>query len=934
MIFNFIDILYQKRLVLLLAASIVVVACGKTDISDSEHLQRAKQYQEAGDVRASFIELKSALQQNPKNSEARLMLGELYVLVGNGAAAEKEITRAKNLGINNNYVVKLLFRSLLAQKKYDDALGLFSGRGESSDPEVFVLIGDAHLGNRDFDGAKKFYERANSIDASNLEARLGMGWVYLRTGKLEKAKGMADDVLLKNPVFSDAHSLAAEIHFQRGQFKEAVTSYKNAIGDSVSSIVTRDQFANYVGLIRAQMALQSYDDALNNINIILKSYPKHPVPMYLMALYSYQNENYQNAKEYLQKVLSISPNHTQSLLLAGSVDYALGNLQQSETYLAQYLSVVPSNIAARKLMGMVQLKLNDAEKALEYLTDVAIKGEQDVMTLALIGDAAIRSGDIEKGIKFLGKAVSKRPEDNKLRLALAHSYAQSGDIDQALKELEAISGDGPVAQQAEMAAVILHLRKKSAKSALDQALKLVAKYPESAPIISLAGGVYLTQGDRSRAVEFYNMALEKDQNYVPALLNLARLYLQDGRLSQAEKMFLNVLALKSTNAVSMMGLSQVSEQKGDTAAALSWLEEARAANESYFLPRLILGKYYLDTGLTDKANKAAQEAQKIMPNNPAALLLMGRIQLATGQALGAEKTLKQLTEAMPKAAGTYFEYAKANVASGNLKAAKISLAKSLELYPDFFQAQAALSIVDLKLGQSSQALRRSESLLKQKPNLPFGYLARSEIYLEKNDLKGAQKILEEGQQRAPSASLVKKLVDVYTEQGKTKAAVEVLEAWSVLHPEDIEILTKLGVAYQQANNFSKAKNYYELVLAKEKNNLAVVNNMAMLLLSLGQKSDALEFAERAYGLNPSSISVVDTLAWINLENGSNEKAYRLFQGVKENIRSPSMQYHYAVSLEKVGKLQEARKELKGLLATDKAFDDRAAAEKLYKTLTN
>lgn len=934
MFFRYIDTLGHGRLVLLLIVSLVLVACGKTEISDAEHVQRAKKYQEAGDIRASLIELKNALQQSPNNSEARLMLGELYVLVGSGAAAEKEIRRAQSLGVNNSYIVKLLSRSLLVQKKYDDALKLFLDSEKSSDSEVFVLIGDAHLGNRDFDEANKSYSKANDIDPGNLEARLGLGWVYLRTGKLEKAKDIADEVLSKNSASKNAHSLNAEIYFRRGQYKEAVSSYRSAIGDSVPSIVTRDQFINYVGVIRGEMALQAYDDALKNINIILKSYPKHPVPMYLMALYSYQNKNYQNAKEYLQKVLKVSPSHLQSLLLTGSVDYALGNLQQSESYLVQYLNVVPSDIGARKLMGMVQLKLNDPEKALEYLTDIAIKGEQDVMTLALIGDASIRSGDIDRGIEFLGKAVSKRPEDNKLRLALAQSYIQSGDIERALKELENITGDGPVAQQAEMTTVIVYLRKKSAKAAIDQALKLVAKYPDSAPILTLAGGVYSTQGDHSSAAELYHKALDKDQNYVPALLNLARLTLQDGRISQAEKMFSNILALEPSNAMTMMGLSQISEQKGNTIAAVSWLEEARAANEDYFLPRFILGKYYLDTGVVDKAYTAAQEAQKIMPKNPGVLLLMGRAQLARGEALSAEKTFKQLTVEMPKAAGAYFEYAKANIEAGKLKVAKNSLIKSLELYPNFFQAQAALSLVDLKQGNINQALKRSESLLKEKPDSPFGYLSQSEIYLVKNDIKSARMILEEGQQKAPNILLVKKLADVYTSQGNTKDAVQVLEAWSHSHPEDTEILTKLGIAYQQENNFSNAKSTYEKVLAKEKNNLAVVNNMAMLLLSMGQKSKALEYAEQAYGLNPSSVSVVDTLAWINIENGNNEKAYRLFQGIKENIRSPSIQYHYAVSLVNAGKLQEAQNVLNDLLEKYKAFNDRTAAEKLSNGLKN
>ena len=78
MIFRFLDTMVHGRMVSLLFVSLVLMACGKTEISDAEHVSKAKQYQSTGDFKATLIELKNALQKSPKNSEARLMLGELY----------------------------------------------------------------------------------------------------------------------------------------------------------------------------------------------------------------------------------------------------------------------------------------------------------------------------------------------------------------------------------------------------------------------------------------------------------------------------------------------------------------------------------------------------------------------------------------------------------------------------------------------------------------------------------------------------------------------------------------------------------------------------------------------------------------------------------------------------------------------------------------
>ena len=73
----------------------------------------------ADTVRAAVIELKNALQRDPDNAEARLLLGEVYVLVGDGAAAEKELGVAERLGIEKAKFVVALGRALLLQGRFE-----------------------------------------------------------------------------------------------------------------------------------------------------------------------------------------------------------------------------------------------------------------------------------------------------------------------------------------------------------------------------------------------------------------------------------------------------------------------------------------------------------------------------------------------------------------------------------------------------------------------------------------------------------------------------------------------------------------------------------------------------------------------------------------------------------------------------------------------
>jgi Tfp pilus assembly protein PilF len=81
------------------AASSMLSGCDRgSRLTEQEHIQRAKDYEDKGNLRVGIIELKNAIQKNPESQQARLMLGQLYLKVGMGAEAEKELRQAEKLG--------------------------------------------------------------------------------------------------------------------------------------------------------------------------------------------------------------------------------------------------------------------------------------------------------------------------------------------------------------------------------------------------------------------------------------------------------------------------------------------------------------------------------------------------------------------------------------------------------------------------------------------------------------------------------------------------------------------------------------------------------------------------------------------------------------------------------------------------------------------
>ena len=71
---------------------------GALATTSEEFVAEAETYLEKGEVNAAIIQLKNALQENPDNARARLLLGLTYVNLNQGAAAGKRTASRPQAG--------------------------------------------------------------------------------------------------------------------------------------------------------------------------------------------------------------------------------------------------------------------------------------------------------------------------------------------------------------------------------------------------------------------------------------------------------------------------------------------------------------------------------------------------------------------------------------------------------------------------------------------------------------------------------------------------------------------------------------------------------------------------------------------------------------------------------------------------------------------
>ncbi|MEJ5211712.1 MAG: tetratricopeptide repeat protein, partial [Burkholderiales bacterium] len=180
-----------------LACALLLSGCDRLrTYTDQEHVERAKDFQARGDLRAAEIELKNAVAKNPKNAEARLELGKLYLELRQGEAAQKELAQAISLGAQTDGSKLALARALLLANQPEQALAWLEPGPQTTDRMAAKLLaaqGDARLALRKPREACALYQRAADRDPQGaVEAYWGLAVCQALRRDLAGAQAMLE----------------------------------------------------------------------------------------------------------------------------------------------------------------------------------------------------------------------------------------------------------------------------------------------------------------------------------------------------------------------------------------------------------------------------------------------------------------------------------------------------------------------------------------------------------------------------------------------------------------------------------------------------------------------------------------------------------------------------------------------------------------------
>lgn len=904
----------------------MLFACG-IGMAESQYVSKAQKYIEAGELKAGLIELKNALQENPDNTQARLLLGKLYLDTGNLPSAEKELSRASELGAMDEVVLPLMGKALLFQGKFNEiqelSLKNLTDRGQA---ELLSVQGTAKLAQGSKNEAASLISQAISKDPKSIHALVAIARIYGFNQKFDFARKQLETVFQIDPDFFPALSLLGDIELREHHPELAELAYTKAVDQSPGNLSNRLKRA----MVRVQ--LKRYDEAQEDVDYLRSKIPQHPGVNYSQGLIHLQNKKLQDAKSSFDFALLDEESYPQALYYLAVTDLLLGHLEQAARNAGQFVFRNPKHMPGRKLLALIKLREKEYAESEALIRPVMAHKDDDVSTLNILAYALLNQGKTDEAIDLLAKVVALNPDSHAAQLKLGTGLIMGGDLSGGVEHIEIAAQSNSGFKQADTVLILHHLQQKQYQQALEAAEAYRGKNPDSSTPYNLIGLVYLELGKEAKAKEVFIRSRELTPGDPFACNNLAYFAIKEKDYSTARSYYQEVLKHHENYLSTLLRLAVIDELEEKEESFVARIEQAMTAHPKAIQPKVMLARYYLTNNRHELVANLFVGLNENQKKNPEILGLTASAKLAQGEFSEAKLILEQLIVLKPASAHAHYLLARSYEGLKDRKKMRSELERSVAFAPDYFLPRLALARSLLR----TQEITAVEEHLKILKDLDPQHLdvIRLEAFLSmrNGDQKKALSLLQRAFELSPDTNNMLSLARQKRMMGDHEGAIQLQEKWNSEHPEDIRAHLVLGNIYLTQKSVSPALEQYIQVLEKDNQNLIALNNLAWYLRDK-QPQQALEYAQRANKIDPESAALMDTYAVILLKNNQVEKARRMIErALVQAPESPSIRYHSAMIDASAGHKAVAANRLKTLLLESADFPERAEASELLDEL--
>lgn len=892
----------------------------------ANYLRQAQDALRKGDVRTAQIELRNAVRSDPQNAEARFLLAEVQLQLGDPVAAEEQARAAEERGYDVTRTTPLIGQAMLMQNRAADLLRQFqpTGHDPKLDAEIMVDRGAAELALGRVDDARRSFEAAQKLDPTAIQPWIAGARLALLQHDIAAAQVQIDKALALDNKSLDGRLIKAELLAQGKDIAGAVALLSQAINDTPSALPARVMRANLL------IGQGKFQEAKVDDDAVLALQPQNVEALYLKAVLLHEAKNDQGANDILQHLQPLFDRMPRAYYLQAVVQQGLGLTRLAESSARDYIARVPNDPSGVMLLAQLEGGLGRPDQAVPPLQRLVAAAPDNLQAQELLARSAIASGQPEIAKAALQKAVNVDPKQPLLQAQLGGLLVDLGEVDGGLTHLEAALTLSPKTPQLADALFLAALKTGSADRAAKELDIIRQDQGDSPEVQNLEGLLKLSRLDLAGAQAQFQGIVKANPDFLPARINLARALFSAGDTGGYEQTLRDILAKNPTNepALNMLSNWFVQQDLQDQAVAL--LETAHKARPKDGQITIALGNLYIRVG---QAQKALDLIAPTTPGGavaPQFLGLQAAAQLALKQTDQAKSTLNQILAQRPRNITARRELVALLMNSKDYDAARNVLQAGMAAMPNTYQFKLDYALVDLKAKGLQAALATADQLYQQDRADPDTPALKGDILMAAGQPAEAAKAYQEAA-ATPSRLLALRFAGALQRANQPGAAEKTLQDWLSSHPDDTLVMNTLASLQLEQHQYAAAQAQLEALLAKSPRDAAALNNLAWVDQQLNDPA-AENLAKQAYILDPTP-QTADTLGWILTSKGDASQGSYLLRQATAGSNDPRILYHYAVALKDTGDKARALKLLHNVAAAQGDFEEKTDAQHLISEMT-
>lgn len=862
---------------------ILVSACSDNE-SAQTYISKAESFIAEKESSAAIISLKNAIKVDAKNAQARFLLGQLYLSVGDAEKATKELERANKLKFDADKVLPLLARAYMLTESDDDILALSSQEKSLSTAKTQYLAYKtiAALRTGDNELAEKTVEAVLSISQVDSFSMLANAYLEFSKQKIARASTLVERVLTATPNNIDALML-------QGKIATVEKNYPLAI-DSFQKYATLQPNSGKVQLFIADALIKNgqYEEAEKIADSILAKIPTQPFLQYIKAMARFEDKDYKVASSLANQSLNSGFNSFSLKLVAGASAFYLQNYEQSNNYLKDLMPYLSADHPARRMLAVSQLQLGLIDDISETLINYDSTNKENAQFLSTLSYELLEVGAFEKAQEMANYADSSN-EMTAEQIARAGVLKLMMNDPSGIEKLEIALQQNPQLVSAELALAFASIKSGNLPRATKIADKWLKEYPDKAGGYNLKATIYFYNNELSKGKVALEKSLQLEPDNVYALIQMVKLANHQKDTKQAT--LLTEQALKAhPNNIEVLhkyfefhrnetGLKVINQAQQSHAENIQYgmlLAEALMHLEKFKQASSVLDSYQLSVKTPKRYWQLALAANAKQPDG---------------------KDIYSILDQWHKNNPYHIEPVFLLV---KYWAGQKSPDRALSVLDDAFKRHPnnlILNLVKMQVLLDDKRVSDAKALFKTLNNfdinedLHAGIEGR--ILLLDKQFAAAIPKLKQHYQTQPTSSNATYLAFALEADNQKAQAIALLEQFSDKEEVDNKINPRVSLSLANmylAEHQDKAIVEYERLIKVVPNNVVALNNLSWLYMDQGKFIQALQYSKQAYVLNAKIPNVVDTYAQALLKSEKKaealvkaKEAYALSKGKDTDI---------------------------------------------------